>query len=90
MATKPKNDTPTVVPGKGVGTELNLIALSSEIGLQLAIPLIFFMIIGIRLDRAHHSAPLFTLVGIGLSMTVSVILVARLIARVSRSTAGRN
>ncbi len=84
MADKPKSDTRVDVPGGGLGREVSLLALSGEIGWKLALPLLGFMIIGIKLDRSLHTTPLLMLLGIGLSLTTSVILIARMIARVGR------
>lgn len=83
---KPQPDTHPAAPSKPLSIELNLFALSGEIGLQLALPLLVFMVIGIKLDRAHHSAPLFILMAIALSLSTSVILIARMIMRVNRAT----
>ncbi len=88
MAVKPNDDTKVVVPGRGVGVELNLLALAGEIGWKLALPLLFFLIIGIKLDRAYHTTPLFILLGIALSLTASIILIARMIARVNHTSRG--
>ncbi len=84
VADKPKSDTRRIVPGEVVAREVNLLALSGEIGWKLAVPLLVFMVIGIRLDRANHTTPLFMLLAIGLSLTISVILIARMIMRVGR------
>lgn len=84
MANKPKSDTHVVVPGGGLAKEVNLLALSGEIGWKLAVPIVFFVILGVKLDRAYHTAPLFILIGIALSLTVSALLIARMIARVGR------
>jgi hypothetical protein len=63
---------------------VNLLALSGEIGLKLAIPLLIFMLIGIKLDRSAHTTPLFMLLGVGLAVTVSTIMIAQMIRRTLR------
>ena len=84
MANKPKKQTQEVVPGRGVGSELNLLALTGEIGWKLALPLLVMMLIGIKLDRAYHTTPLFMLLGMALSLSTSIILIGRMIARLNR------
>ena len=84
VAGRPKIDTNRVEPKGTVSKELNLWALSGEIGWKLAVPIVVLVIAGAKLDKAYHSTPLFIVVGIGLSLTVSVILIARMIAKVGR------
>ena len=64
--------------------DINLAALSGEIGLKLAIPLILFMVIGIKLDRSLHTTPLFMFLGIGLALTASVIMIGRMVIKTLR------
>jgi len=64
--------------------DLSLAALSGEIGLKLAIPLIIFMVIGIKLDRTLHTTPLFIFLAVALSLTASTIMVARIVQRSMR------
>ncbi|HSH31972.1 MAG TPA: AtpZ/AtpI family protein [Candidatus Saccharimonadales bacterium] len=61
----------------------SVLAISGEIGVKLALPLVVFMLAGIKLDKASGTTPLFMLMGIGLAMTASVIMIARMIARVN-------
>lgn len=86
MASKPQHDTKPVVPRGELGSDFNLVALSGEIGLNLALPLVIFMIIGIKMDWAAHTTPLFMLLGVALSLSTSIILIARMISRVNRSS----
>lgn len=62
---------------------LNLWALSGELGLLIALPLVVFVLVGIKLDRWLGTLPLFIIVGMVLAGMVSTIAVARKIKRVT-------
>jgi F0F1-type ATP synthase assembly protein I len=64
--------------------QINLIALCSEIGFKLAIPLLIFLLLGIKLDKSFSTLPLFTVIGILLSFTVSAFLIYQMIQMVNK------
>jgi F0F1-type ATP synthase assembly protein I len=81
MATKPTRGTaPTPT------FDVSWLALSGEIGLKLAVPLVILMLTGIKLDRALHTTPLFILLGIALSLTASIIMIGRMVIRSMRDS----
>lgn len=51
--------------------QLNLWALSGELGLLIALPLVFFVILGVKLDRWLGTLPLFIIIGMVLAAIVS-------------------
>ncbi|MBW3538010.1 AtpZ/AtpI family protein [Candidatus Parcubacteria bacterium] len=63
---------------------LSVWAISGEIGLKLALPLLVLMLGGIKLDKANGTTPLFTFIGIALALTASITMIARMIRRVNR------
>lgn len=65
--------------------DLNLLALSGEIGIKLAIPLLTFMLIGIWLDKKYNTLPLFMLVGAGLALADSTYMIYKMIKRVNQT-----
>lgn len=62
---------------------INLWALSGELGLLIALPLVFLVVIGVKLDKWLGTLPLFIIVGMALAGVVSAIAVARKIKRVT-------
>ena len=68
---------------KDLAKQFSLWSAAGDIGLKLTLPLLIFMLAGIKLDRAAHSSPLFTLLGMGLALTTSAILIARMIIRIN-------
>ncbi len=54
-----------------------MLSLSGELGLIIAIPLVVLVLIGIKLDRVFSTFPLFTVIGMLLSLTVSSLVIAR-------------
>lgn len=63
--------------------ELNLWALSGEIGLVLAIPLVLLLLLGIKIDRWLGTTPLFIIAAIILSLGSSTIMIGRKIKRLN-------
>jgi len=61
---------------------LNVWALAGEVGLLIVIPLLIFLWIGIRLDRAAGTEPLFIISGIILAFVISAIAIGRKIRQV--------
>ncbi len=80
MADKPKNPT----PGQNLADGINLWSLAGELGIKLALPLVVFMLIGIKVDHALHTTPLFIILGILLAMATSVYFVYDLIKRANQ------
>ncbi len=62
---------------------LKIWALSGEIGLRISVPLIIFLLIGIKVDKILHTTPLFIIVAIVLSLAASVWSIARMIKAVT-------
>lgn len=62
---------------------LNLWTLSGELGLLIAVPLVFFVLVGIKLDRWLDTMPLFIIVSIVLAAVISAAAVARKIKGVT-------
>lgn len=62
---------------------LNLWALSGELGLLIAVPLVFFVIVGVKIDKWLNTLPLFIIIGMVLAGVVSAVAVARKIKRVT-------
>lgn len=73
-------------PSDDIYKSFNLWAISGEIGLNLAIPLLIFMLIGIKIDKALNTTPLFMLAGILLSASISSYLIYRMIKRVNQDS----
>lgn len=57
-------------------------ALAGEVGLLIVIPLLVLLLLGIRVDRAADTTPLFIIIGLLVAFTISTIAVARKIRRV--------
>ncbi len=66
--------------------DVNLAALSGEIGLKLALPLVILMVIGIKLDRTLHTTPLLMFLAVALALTSSVIMIGRMVQRSMRGS----
>lgn len=56
---------------------MQALSLAWQMGYLLAIPLIALALAGRLLDKSLNTSPLFLLIGIGLSIVVSSILVAK-------------
>lgn len=68
--------------GKIIKT-VNVWALSGEIGLLLALPLVILVPLAVKLDKAVGTVPLFIIGSLFLSMIISTLAVARKIRRVT-------
>jgi len=78
MTTEPKgqeNDQKTVVDN-GLSL-MQALSLAWQMGYLLAIPLVLLALAGRLLDKRLDTSPLFLLIGIGLSIVISSILVAK-------------
>ncbi|MEX1997195.1 MAG: AtpZ/AtpI family protein [Candidatus Andersenbacteria bacterium] len=76
---------PNISPEKKSGPAFfNLWVVSGEIGLLLAIPLVVLILLGIKVDRALGTTPLFIIGGMIVSMVLSSVAIARKIRRVSK------
>lgn len=56
--------------------------LAGELGLLIVIPLLVLLLVGIRLDKAVGTKPLFIIVSMILSFIISAIAIARKIRKV--------
>lgn len=65
---------------------LNLWALSGEIGIILALPLVVLIIAGVKLDKYLGTTPLFIILAMIVSAVSSTILIARKIKRMNNET----
>lgn len=63
-------------------------ALAGEVGLLIVIPLLIFLFIGIRLDRAAGTEPLFIIVSLILSFIVSTVAIWRKIKKIQNIQQG--
>lgn len=59
-------------------------AMAGEVGLLIVLPLLLFLFAGIRLDRWAGTTPLFIILGLLASLTLSALAVARKIRRVQQ------
>lgn len=62
----------------------NLWLMAGEIGIILAVPLVFLLLAGIKLDARFDTSPLFTITGMLVSVIISVIAIAHKINRVRK------
>jgi len=60
---------------------LNWWALSGELGLLIALPLVLMVFLGVKLDRLLGTTPLFIIAGMLLAATASGIAIWRKIKR---------
>lgn len=60
---------------------LNVWALAGEVGIIITLPLVVFILIGIRIDRALNTTPLFIICALFLSLITSTIALYRKIKR---------
>jgi len=63
---------------------INLWAMSGEIGFLIAVPLVFFVLVGIKIDRYLGTMPLFIIIGMFLAMAASSIAIARKIKALNK------
>lgn len=64
---------------------LHLLSLVSELGFIIALPLVAFVLVGIKLDRIFNTLPLFIIVSIVVSMILSGLAITRKIRRVQEN-----
>ncbi|OGY36631.1 MAG: hypothetical protein A3I08_01225 [Candidatus Andersenbacteria bacterium RIFCSPLOWO2_02_FULL_46_11] len=62
---------------------LQVWSLAGELALVIVIPLLVLILIGIRLDRWAGTTPLFIIIGLLVSFSVSIIAIARKIKRLN-------
>lgn len=65
-------------------TALGLAVAFGEVGFVIALPLVVFLVIGVRLDRHFDTAPLFILTSLVVALAASVLGVVRIIRRIQR------
>ncbi len=58
---------------------LRALAIMSQLGLSIAVPLGLGILLGVWLDSQFHTNPWLTLVGIALGMVVAVVTMAQLL-----------
>jgi F0F1-type ATP synthase assembly protein I len=61
----------------------NVWALAGELGFIIAVPLVVFVIVGVKADAHFNTTPLFIIAGMLLSAVISTISVARKIKRLT-------
>ena len=71
------------MPQKKVISFLTVWALAGELGFMIAIPVVVFVLLGIKVDTYFGTTPLFILVGMVVAALVSSIGVRRKIKEVS-------
>ncbi len=59
-------------------------AMAGEVGLLIVLPLLPLLLAGIRLDRFAGTTPLFIILGLLASLTVSALAIARKIRRLQQ------
>jgi F0F1-type ATP synthase assembly protein I len=64
-------------PSSQIVTAMTLSAIAGELGLVIAVPLIIFVIVGIRVDQYLHTLPLFLIAGMLLALATSTAVIAR-------------
>jgi F0F1-type ATP synthase assembly protein I len=62
-----------------VQTSINLWALSAAVGIRILVPVLIFVLGGIKLDKQFHTLPWITISAIFVSFVISIILIARMI-----------
>lgn len=60
--------------------------LCGELGILIAVPLVVWLILGIKLDRYLGTEPLWMLLGIALALVSSTLLIARKIKQLTTSS----
>lgn len=68
-------------PKKIDTASINLVGTSVEVGLILAIPLVIFVIIGVKLDTLFDTKPLFILVSMAFAALLSSLTIWRKVRR---------
>ena len=68
---------------KPLSMAINFWLLSGEMGLLIAVPLVVFVLLGIKVDRWLNTLPLFVIVGMVLAGAVSTVAVMRKVKRVT-------
>lgn len=81
-ARKPKDK----MTGNDLADTINLWSIASELGVKFAVPLVIFMLIGIKVDRTLQTTPLFMIAGVVLSMALSVYFVYDILKRVNKES----
>lgn len=62
---------------------LNVWAIAGEVGFIIALPLVVLVLLGIKLDKALGTTPLFIIGGMVLAMVVSTVAIARKVKRLT-------
>lgn len=70
-----------VPPSKSI---INVWAIAGEIGLIIALPLVFLILIGVKVDRLLNTTPLFIIVALIFSMVISTITIVRKVKQVTK------
>lgn len=61
---------------------MNVWALSGEVGLLLALPLVILVPLAVKLDKSLHTMPIFIIGSLILSLTISMIAVSRKVKKI--------
>ena len=62
--------------------EFNVLGMGLNLGWMIAGPLVALALLGRYLDRVYNSSPWFIIVGLLLALTISSVLVYRLVRKV--------
>lgn len=63
-------------------TPFYIVGIGTEIGIKIALPLLLFVFLGVKVDKSIGTLPLFTILGILLALGCSVYLIWRMIKRI--------
>jgi len=69
---------------KPTGKALLTMGVAMQLGFSIALPLILFIVLGIFADKKFGTMPLFTIVGVLLSLVVSVMQIYQIIKSTQR------
>lgn len=63
---------------------LNVWSLASELGFLIAIPLVIFILIGVKLDKTFGTTPLFIILGMILAFVLSATSIVRKVKKLDK------
>ncbi len=61
---------------------LKVLALASELGFIIAVPLVALVVIGVKLDRHFATTPLFIIMGMAVAFCLSATIIVRKVRRI--------
>ncbi|MFO0704387.1 MAG: AtpZ/AtpI family protein [Candidatus Andersenbacteria bacterium] len=69
-------------------TSRMLLKQALQLGASIALPLLLLLVLGRWLDRMRGTSPLFLLIGLGLSLVLTTVLLTRLVRTATRAAGG--